>query len=204
MIGTMLWICSRAHKLEAFRNLFSVDKVELHGFGDASEKAYRTAVYICAEDTDGKRISNLVMAKSRVALVKRISLPRLELLAAYITAKLLDYVIQALWIPWAQYMVGQIVRLHLPGSRRPSSKWKTFIANRVQDIHQWVAPHQWRICPGSQNPADLVTRGIPASKLRDCKLWWKDPHWLQQPRSHWPVSEVQKAVSEEMCPIAHC
>ena len=80
------------------RNLSSVDKVELHGFGDARERAYGTAVYICAEDKGGNRISNLVMAKSRVAPVKRISLPRLELLAAYITAKLLDYVIQALRI----------------------------------------------------------------------------------------------------------
>ena len=76
-------------------NLSSVDKVELHGFGEASERAYGTAVYICAEDKDGNRISNLVMAKSRVAPVKQISLPRLELLAAYITAKLL---IQALRI----------------------------------------------------------------------------------------------------------
>ena len=76
-------------------NLSSVDKVELHGFGEASERAYGTAVYICAEDKDGNRISNLVMAKSRVAPVKRISLSRLELLAAYITAKLL---IQALRI----------------------------------------------------------------------------------------------------------
>ena len=42
-----------------------------------------------------------------------------------------------------------------------------------------------------------MTRGIPASKLRDCKLWWKGPNWLQQPRSHWPVSEVLKAVPEE-------
>ena len=74
------------------RNLSSVDKVQLHGFGDASQRAYGTAVYICAEDKDGNRISNLVMAKSRVAPVKRISLPRLKLLAAYITAKLLDYV----------------------------------------------------------------------------------------------------------------
>ena len=49
------------------RNLSSVDKVELHGFGDASERAYGAAVYICAEDGDGNRVSNLVMAKSRVA-----------------------------------------------------------------------------------------------------------------------------------------
>ena len=53
------------------------------------------------------------------------------------------------------------------------------------------------ILSGSQNPADLITRGIPASKLRDCKLWWKDPHWLQQPRCHWPVGEVPKTVPEE-------
>jgi len=81
--------------------------------------------------------------------------------------------------------------------RRPSSKWKVFAANKVQDIHQRVPPSQWRFCQGSQNPADLVTREIPASKLRDCKLWWKGPHWLQQPRSHWPVNEVLKAVPEE-------
>ena len=75
------------------RNLSSVDNVELHGFGDASERAYGTAVYICAEDKDVNRISNLVMVKPRVAPVKRISLPKLNLLAACITAKLLDYVI---------------------------------------------------------------------------------------------------------------
>ena len=58
------------------------------------------------------------MAKSRVALVKQlmISLPGLELLAAYITAKLLDYVIQALRIV-VNDDCGQIARLHLHGSR---------------------------------------------------------------------------------------
>ena len=41
------------------RNLSSVDKVQLHGFGDASERAYGTEVYICAEDKDGNRIPNI-------------------------------------------------------------------------------------------------------------------------------------------------
>jgi len=135
------------------------------------------------------------MAKSRVAAVKRISFPRLELLVAYITAKLLDYVIQALRIVvdavygWSDSQIT----ITLAWIRRPSSNWKVFVANRVRDIPQRVAPSQWRVFPGSQNPADLVTRGIPASKLRDYKLLWKGPLWLQQPRSHGPVSEVLKA-----------
>ncbi|XP_015770184.1 PREDICTED: uncharacterized protein LOC107348648 [Acropora digitifera] len=131
------------------RNLCSVDKVELHGFGDASKRGYGSVVYICAKDKVGNRI-----AKSWAAPVKRVSLPRLEVLAAYITAKLLDYVIQALPIV-------------------------------VDTVY------------GSQNPADLVTRGIPSSKVRDCKQWWKGPHWLQQPRCHWPVGEMPKTVPEQ-------
>ena len=44
------------------RGLTSVDKVELYGFGDASQKAYGSAFYLCAEDEEGKRYSNLVMS----------------------------------------------------------------------------------------------------------------------------------------------
>ena len=42
-------------------NLSSVDKVELHVFVDASERAYGSAVYISAEDKVGNRICKLVM-----------------------------------------------------------------------------------------------------------------------------------------------
>ena len=62
------------------------------------KRAFGSVVYICAKGKVGNGISNLGMAKARVAPVKRVSLPRLELLAAYITAKLLEYVIQALRI----------------------------------------------------------------------------------------------------------
>ena len=180
-----------------FQNLCSADKVELHEFGDASERAYGSAVYICAEDKVGNTISNLAIAKSMVAPVKRVSLPRLELLAAYITATLLDYVIQALRIVVDAVYGWSDSQIILAWIRRPSAHWKVFVAKRVQDIHQRVAPSQWRFCPGSQNPADLVTRGIPTSKLRDCKLWGKGPHWPQQLRSHWPVGEVPKTVPED-------
>ena len=121
---------------------------------------YGSAVYICAEDKFGNRSSNLVIAKSRVAPVKRVSLPRLELLAAYITPKLLDYVIQALRIVVDAVYGWSDSQITLPFIRRPSANCKVFVAYRVQDIHQRVAQSQWRFCSGTQNPADLVTRGI--------------------------------------------
>jgi len=67
----------------------------------------------------------------------------------------------------------------------------------VQEIQQKVPPSQWRFCPGSQNPADLVTRGISAVQLRESSLWWNGPHWLQQPSSHWPKCEVQSSFPDE-------
>jgi len=97
------------------------------------------------------------MAKSRVALVKRvmISLPGLELLAAYITAKLLHYVIQALQIVVDAVYGWSDSQITLAWITRPSAHWKAFVANRVQDIHQWVAPSQWSFCSGSQNQPTL-------------------------------------------------
>ena len=61
-------------------------------------ETYGSAVYLCAEDQEGNRVSNLVMAKSRVAPAKQVTLPRLELLAAFITAKLINYIMEALQI----------------------------------------------------------------------------------------------------------
>ena len=52
-------------------------KVELHTFGDASEVAYATAVYIRVVPKEGKASTGLVMSKTRVAPVRKISLPRL-------------------------------------------------------------------------------------------------------------------------------
>lgn len=68
-------------------------KIELHGFGDASPKAYGAAVYIRIADKQGHVSSQLVISKSRVAPIKKVSLPRLELLAAVVNARLLKFVV---------------------------------------------------------------------------------------------------------------
>ena len=114
-------------------DLSSIAKIEVHGFAGSSQKAYGSAVYLCAEDQNQNRVSSLVMAKSRVAPMKRVTLPRLELLAAFITAKLLHYVAQALRISVDSVYAWSDSQITLAWIRRPSSRWKVFVANRVED-----------------------------------------------------------------------
>ncbi len=61
----------------------------LHGFADASSKAYGVAIYYRLVHGDGSTTISLVTAKSRVLPVKPLTIPKSELVAAYLLAKLL-------------------------------------------------------------------------------------------------------------------
>ena len=67
----------------------------LHGFGDASKRAYCAVVYLVTIVCD-KVYVKLVASKTRVAPIKELSISRLELMAARILAQLMDAVRRAL------------------------------------------------------------------------------------------------------------
>ncbi|KHJ39854.1 Pao retrotransposon peptidase [Trichuris suis] len=73
--------------LVPFRKV-NVSIYELHVFCDAPERTYGAAVYLRVETTSGEVVVHLVMAKGRVAPVKRVTLPRLELCAALVATRL--------------------------------------------------------------------------------------------------------------------
>ncbi|KAJ8032319.1 hypothetical protein HOLleu_25813 [Holothuria leucospilota] len=60
------------------------------------------------------------------------------------------------------------------------SKYKTFVGNRVGEIHQLVDPSCWNHCPGKDNPADLITRGAYAHRVITSKHWFEGPDWFQE------------------------
>ena len=68
---------------------------ELHGFGDASVKAYSALIYLVYESGRGI-FTTLLCAKTRVAPLKSLSIPRLELMSARVLAVLMSNVIEAL------------------------------------------------------------------------------------------------------------
>ena len=117
-------------------NIESSSSIELHGFDDASTRAYGAAVYIRRVDETGHISTHFVMSKSIVAPTKTMSLPRLELLAAVTNARLLKFVAESLTLKtdrlvcWADSMVT-LKWIRVSSCRR---QWETFLANRVAEI----------------------------------------------------------------------
>jgi len=53
----------------------SVDHRAIHGFADASERAYAAVLYLQSKDQEGRAVTSLITAKSKVAPIKQITLP---------------------------------------------------------------------------------------------------------------------------------
>ena len=71
-----------------FDKLKDSKSVELHRFSDASVHVYAAAIYLRIEYFSGEVDTTFIMSKAKVAPIKRQSIPRLELLAGCLLARL--------------------------------------------------------------------------------------------------------------------
>ncbi|XP_042143858.1 uncharacterized protein LOC121834182 [Ixodes scapularis] len=166
------------------------NKVQLHVFVDASTKAYGSCAYFRTADDQGETATMLVVAKTRVAPIKPLSLPRLKLMGPNIGARLLRYIKQSYYDVELDYIMWTDSTVALSWVRGVPEKWKPFVKNRVAEIRVMTSPDHWRHCPGQENRADLLTRGLGVQELRANSLWWKGPSWLSQEPSECPESSV--------------
>ena len=167
------------------KGLQIVDK-QLHGFSDASENAYTAVVYLRMVDTFGKIQISFVAAKTKVAPIKRLTIPRLELCGAYLLAQLLSHVKGVLQLPLRNvhaWTDSTIVLNWLTGNPR---RFKTYVGNRVSSVVELIPPDRWNHVEGIENPSDCASRGLFPSELLDHPLWWNGPPWLRQDASQWP------------------
>ncbi|KRY44482.1 hypothetical protein T03_15120, partial [Trichinella britovi] len=168
-----------------------VKRIELHAFCDASERAYGAVVYLRVEPSSGPAWVRLAAAKTRVAPVKRLSLPRLELMGALIAARLVRYVHGALRLDIHSLSCWSDSEVTLAWIQSAANQWKPFVRNRVEEIQQLVEPTSWRHCPGKSNPADVLSRGAALQELSKNRCWWQGPGWLAEPPDAWPKRRCQ-------------
>ena len=118
---------------------------------------------------DGNISVNLLVAKTRVAPIQQISIPRLELCAAHLLSKLMKKVIITMKYESLDMYAFTDSTVVL---------WKSFIANRTSQILSVIPYRNWRHVKSLQNAADSPSRGITSSSLPDLNLWWHGPQFL--------------------------
>lgn len=160
--------------------------LELHGFCDASSLAYGAAVYARVTDPSGRVCVNLLSTKSKVAPIKTLTIPRLELNGAKMLTELMETVREALNVPQENCTFWCDSTIVLRWLEKELSSLDIYNANRVSYILERCEPSQWRHVPTDFNPADLISRGKLACELIDNPIWWHGPSWLIEHQEKWP------------------
>ncbi|XP_054259832.1 uncharacterized protein LOC128984526 [Macrosteles quadrilineatus] len=190
-------------KLRIPRNVLPQNSTgaQLHGFSDASEFGYGCSVYLRVVTSDGSVMTNLLMAKSKVAPLKKISIPKLELCGALLLSKAMSFckiIISCKYenIPLYAWTDSMVV---LHWIHTSPHLLKTFVANRIAELQHLIEPSCWSHTPTTSNPADVASRGLLPHQLLDCSLWWYGPTWLSEDQQSWPpITLVQKTnIPEE-------
>ena len=132
----------------------------------------------------GSQVS-FVIAKTRAALLSKLTLPKLELMAALVATRLIKFVVNSLdglyhYIPVHLWSDSQIVLHWIDSQKKPKLQ---FVLHCVQEITQTFPDTRWNYYPSGDNPVDLLTRGTD-SKVFENSLWMQGPHWLTD-KSKW-------------------
>ena len=134
------------------------DNCQIHVFCDASERAYEVVLYIRSTHRM-ETLVRIVSSKSRLAPLKKVTLPRLELIVTLIGTRLPYYFCKVTGHGIADATLWSDSTVALGWICNNPKRWKTFVANRVTEIQTYTTPSQWKHCPGEVNPADYLSWG---------------------------------------------
>lgn len=164
--------------------------IQIHAFSDASQEAFGACIYMRSMKCDGSIEVHLYTSKSRVTPMKPSTIPRLELCGALLAAELANDTLAELKALNVTVPPGNV---YLWSDSSIVIAWvqskalfSAYISNRLARILDVSSPNQWHHVPTSENPADLISRGIDTALISQSKLWWHRPHWLAQKENSWP------------------
>ncbi|XP_058467076.1 uncharacterized protein LOC131439990 [Malaya genurostris] len=175
----------------------AVDSLELHIFTDASELAYGCVAYLRVE-IHGKVRCSLVMSRAKVAPLKRQSVPRLELMAAVLGARLSRTVLEMLSTEIKRCVLWTDSRTVCSWLQSDQYKFKQFVAFRIGEILELTRVTDWRWVPTKLNIADVLTKWGHGSSLNSDGEWFNGASFLYLHEEDWPRKEKPfEETSEE-------
>ncbi|VDM99499.1 unnamed protein product, partial [Onchocerca ochengi] len=160
--------------------------MQVHVFTDASSVAYSAAVYLRSHRSQGIE-TLLVFAKSRIAPIKGMTIPRLELLAVLIGVRAARFIIMQLELETTAVALWSDSKCAIHWIQNHSKLLPRFVQNRVEEIRE--AKFLFRHIPSEHNPVDVATKEIYPRKLGKYELWWYGPSWLKENEFSWPQWE---------------
>ena len=183
--------------LEIPRWMGAGTKLTIHGFSDASIKAYAAVLFTRIEDDMGNVKVRLLCSKTKLAPIKTISVARLELCGAHLLARTINGVQKLFGDYEVKYYCWCDSKIVLAWLKSHPSRWTTFVANRCSHILDLIPNVQWGYVPSGLNPADIASRGCRSSELRSSELWWRGPSWLSTNELPDVVQEVSETDLEQ-------
>jgi hypothetical protein len=171
--------------------------VTLHVFVDASLEAYAAVAFIRFENNGHVHVSQ-VMSKCRVAPVKYTSVPKLELMAGLIGARLANTIKKQhtrMTFDSTTFWSDSITVLRWLYS--PSIRLQQFVAPRVSEIQETTSVNEWRYVPTAQNVADDGTKWNDIDFSSPAQRWLKGPGFLWQHEDEWPAKFPANVNLEE-------
>ncbi|XP_049867231.1 uncharacterized protein LOC126367648 [Pectinophora gossypiella] len=152
--------------------------------------AYGACAYIRTYNDDSDIVVKFLCAKSKVAPLKTLSIPRLELCGALIGAKLYKKIIDSLRLSFDHVFFWTDSTIVMGWLRMSPHLLKTFVQNRVTEINELTGDMQWLHVSSGDNPADLVSRGLNLDMLSRSSLWWSGPSFLYDRETNWRNNNI--------------
>ena len=118
--------------------------------------AYGAACYIKLKYVDGTVKITFLLGKSRLAPIKVVTIPRLELCAAVLAAKMYEAITSELEYDVTRTYVWSYSMPVLGYIRNTTVRYKTFVANRIAIIHDLTRVSDWHHIDRKLNPADIA------------------------------------------------
>ncbi|XP_038116955.1 uncharacterized protein LOC119769128 [Culex quinquefasciatus] len=181
-------------------SIADIVSLQLHVFCDASEEAYSCVAYFRAVYFDGMIQVALIGGKAKVAPLKALSIPRLELNGAVIGVRLRKSITNGHSLKIDKTVMWTDSRTVLAWINSDHRNYRQFVACRVGEILSKSDAAEWRHCPGKLNPADLATKWGPRGPSFSPDYPWYGRFFILSQEIEWPmdVNPTEETTEEEL------